>query len=60
VALELSTTAALLGHLSPRELGTAGLRPVDGSLLTVVHIHGPPLTPTALERETGLAQTTLR
>ena len=33
VSLELSTTATLLGRLFVRELGAAGLRPVDGSLL---------------------------
>ena len=59
VSLELSTAATLLGRLFLRELGAAGLRPVDGSLLALVHIHGP-VTPTALERESGIAQTTLR
>jgi DNA-binding MarR family transcriptional regulator len=59
VLLELTTTSALLTQLFVRELEALGLRPAAGGVLALVAIHGP-LTPTDLERESGLAGATLR
>ena len=57
VLLELSRTTALLSRLFERQAGAA--RPLHGALLTLIHILGP-ITPTDLERESGLPATTLR
>ena len=57
VLLELSRTTALLSRLFERQSGAA--RPIHGALLTLIHILGP-ITPTDLERESGLPATTLR
>ena len=60
VLFELSRTTAILTRLFERELARTGVRsPVQGALLALVHIHGP-ITPSALERESGLAGSTLR
>jgi DNA-binding MarR family transcriptional regulator len=59
VLLELSVVTALLGRLFERESERLGLRPTQGAVLALVHIHGP-ATPSALERESGLPGTTLR
>ena len=60
VLLELGRTTAILNRLFERELARTRLRrPVHGTLLTLIHIYGP-ITPTELERESGLAGTTLR
>jgi DNA-binding MarR family transcriptional regulator len=50
---------ALASQLFDRQLAKLGLKPVQFGLLTVVATHGP-ITPTNLERESGLLPTTLR
>ena len=59
VLLELTTATALLARLLERELARLGLRPTHGDVLALVHIHGP-VTPSDLERESGMAGATLR
>jgi DNA-binding MarR family transcriptional regulator len=59
VLVELGIVNALASQLFDRELAQLGLKPVQFGLLTVVATHGP-ITPTYLERESGLLPTTLR
>jgi DNA-binding MarR family transcriptional regulator len=59
VLVELGIVNALASQLFDRELAQLGLKPVQFGLLTVVATHGP-ITPTNLERESGLLPTTLR
>jgi len=59
VLVELGIVNALASQLFDRQLAQLGLRPVQFGLLTVVASHGP-ITPTNLERESGLLPTTLR
>jgi len=57
--IEVAVAHQLTSELFDRELLRRGIRPVHAGLLTLVRIHGP-ITPTALEDETGLPPTTLR
>jgi DNA-binding MarR family transcriptional regulator len=57
--VELGIVNALASQLFDRRLAQLGLKPVQFGLLTVVATHGP-ITPTNLERESGLLPTTLR
>jgi DNA-binding MarR family transcriptional regulator len=57
--LEVAVAHQLTSELFDRELVRRGIRPVQVGLLALVQIHGP-ITPTALEYETGLPPTTLR
>ena len=57
--VELSIVNALASQLFDRRLAQGGLKPVQVGLLSVVDTHGP-ITPTRLERETGLLPATLR
>jgi DNA-binding MarR family transcriptional regulator len=57
--IEVAVAHQLTSELVDRELIRRGIRPVHVGLLTIVDIHGP-ITPTALEYETGLPPTTLR
>ena len=57
--IEVAVAHQLTSELVDRELVRRGIRPVHAGLLTLVQIHGP-ITPTALEYETGLPPTTLR
>lgn len=57
--VELGIVNALASQLFDRQLAQLGLKPVQFGLLTVVATHGP-ITPTRLERESGLLPTTLR
>lgn len=60
VLLELTTVAALLSRLLGRELASEGRRMIPhGALLALVHILGP-ITPSNLERESGIPGATLR
>lgn len=59
VLVELGIVNALASQLFDRRLAQLGLKPVQFGLLTVVGTHGP-ITPTNLERESGLLPTTLR
>ena len=59
VLVELGIVNALASQLFDRRLAEARLKPVQFGLLTVVASHGP-ITPTNLERESGLLPTTLR
>lgn len=59
VLVELGIVNALASQLFDRQLLQLGLRPVQFGLLTVVATDGP-ITPTNLERESGLLPTTLR
>jgi DNA-binding MarR family transcriptional regulator len=59
VLVELGIVNALASQLFDRQLVQVGLKPVQFGLLTVVATHGP-ITPTNLERESGLLPTTLR
>jgi DNA-binding MarR family transcriptional regulator len=59
VLVELGIVNALASQLFDRQLAQLGLKPVQFGLLTVVATHGP-ITPTSLERESGLLPTTLR
>jgi DNA-binding MarR family transcriptional regulator len=59
VLVELGIVNALASQLFDRQLAQLGLKPVQFGLLTVVGAHGP-ITPTNLERESGLLPTTLR
>jgi DNA-binding MarR family transcriptional regulator len=59
VLVELGIVNALASQLFDRQLAQLGLKPVQFGLLTVVAAHGP-ITPTSLERESGLLPTTLR
>lgn len=59
VLVELGIVNALASQLFDRQLAQLGLKPVQFGLLTVVATHGP-ITPTQLERESGLLPTTLR
>ena len=59
VLVELGIVNALASQLFDRQLAELGLKPVQFGLLTVVAAHGP-ITPTNLERESGLLPTTLR
>lgn len=59
VLVELGIVNALASQLFDRRLAQLGLKPVQLGLLTVVATHGP-ITPTRLERESGLLPTTLR
>lgn len=57
--IEVAVAHQLTSELVDQELIRRGIRPVHVGLLTLVQIHGP-ITPTALEYETGLPPTTLR
>jgi len=57
--IEVAIAHQLTSELVDRELVRRGIRPVHVGLLTIVQIHGP-ITPTALEYETGLPPSTLR
>jgi DNA-binding MarR family transcriptional regulator len=57
--VELGIVNALASQLFDRELAQLGLKPVQFGLLSVVATDGP-ITPTRLERESGLLPTTLR
>lgn len=59
VLVELGIVNALASQLFDRRLAQLGLKPVQFGLLSVVATHGP-ITPTDLERESGLLPTTLR
>lgn len=59
VLVELGIVNALASQLFDRRLAQVGLKPVQFGLLSVVATHGP-ITPTNLERESGLLPTTLR
>ena len=59
VLVEIGIVNALASQLFDRQLAQLGLKPVQFGLLTVVATHGP-ITPTQLERESGLLPTTLR
>jgi DNA-binding MarR family transcriptional regulator len=59
VLVELGIVNALASQLFDRRLAERGLKPVQFGLLTVVATHGP-ITPTRLERESGLMPATLR
>ena len=59
VLVELGIVNALASQLFDRRLAQLGLKPVQFGLLTVVATHGP-ITPTRLERESGLLPATLR
>ena len=59
VLVELGIVNALASQLFDRRLAQLGLKPVQFGLLSVVATHGP-ITPTNLERESGLLPTTLR
>jgi DNA-binding MarR family transcriptional regulator len=59
VLVELGIVNALASQLFDRRMAQLGLKPVQFGLLTVVATHGP-ITPTNLERESGLLPTTLR
>jgi DNA-binding MarR family transcriptional regulator len=59
VLLELGIASALVNQLFVRELERRGLRRVHVGVLRLIHIHGP-ITPTALELESGQAGSTLR
>ena len=57
--VELGIVNALASQLFDRRLAQLGLKPVQFGLLNVVDSHGP-ITPSVLERESGLLPTTLR
>ena len=57
--VELGIVNALASQLFDRQLLQLGLRPAQFGLLSIVATHGP-ITPTRLERESGLLPTTLR
>jgi DNA-binding MarR family transcriptional regulator len=57
--VELGIVNALASQLFDRRLAQLGLKPVQFGLLAVVATDGP-ITPTNLERESGLLPTTLR
>jgi DNA-binding MarR family transcriptional regulator len=57
--VELGIVNALASQLFDRQLARLGLKPVQLGLLSVVATDGP-ITPTSLERESGLLPTTLR
>jgi DNA-binding MarR family transcriptional regulator len=57
--VELGIVNALASQLFDRRLAQLGLKPVQFGLLSVVATHGP-ITPTRLERESGLLPATLR
>ena len=57
--IELAIANSLASTLFDREVTRLGLRTAQVGMLTLVHLHGP-ITPTALERETGLPGTTAR
>jgi DNA-binding MarR family transcriptional regulator len=59
VLVELGIVNALASQLFDRRLAQLGLKPVQFGLLSVIATHGP-ITPTNLERESGLLPTTLR
>jgi DNA-binding MarR family transcriptional regulator len=59
VLVELGIVNALASQLFDRRLAQLGLKPVQVGLLAVVATHGP-ITPTKLERESGLLPATLR
>jgi DNA-binding MarR family transcriptional regulator len=59
VLVELGIVNALASQLFDRRLAQLGLKPVQFGLLSVVAAQGP-LTPTSLERESGLLPATLR
>lgn len=59
VLVELGIVNALASQLFDRRLAQLGLKPVQFGLLAVIATHGP-ITPTRLERESGLLPATLR
>jgi DNA-binding MarR family transcriptional regulator len=59
VILELHSADRLVRALVYRELARRGLRPNLFAILALIELHQP-ITPTALEAESGLASTTVR
>jgi DNA-binding MarR family transcriptional regulator len=57
--LDLAVANSLASELFDRELVRLGIRPVQVGVLLLVAMLGP-VTPTVLERESGMAGTTLR